>query len=130
MIRTFAPLAMHWSACVFCFCGSPCALTTRAETPAALNALMSDGWSNSSRRIFTTLPHPGPYVKGCMTIRRTSGSQVRLAAGEDVTRYLGLRRDGDPIQPGGVQAGVVRSADSGEGADGRRRARRPDGRLR
>src|SRR6266566_895980 len=50
MIRTFAPLAMHWSACVFCFCGSPCALTTRAETPAALNALMSDGWSNSSQR--------------------------------------------------------------------------------
>jgi hypothetical protein len=38
MIRTFAPSEMHWSACVFCFCGSPCALTTRAETPAALNA--------------------------------------------------------------------------------------------
>src|SRR3954451_16349836 len=50
MMRTFAPSAMHWSACVFCFCGSPCALTTRAETPAALNALISDGLSNCSHR--------------------------------------------------------------------------------
>ncbi len=38
MMITFAPSAMHWSACVFCFCGSPSALTTRADTPAALNA--------------------------------------------------------------------------------------------
>src|SRR6266542_519906 len=50
MIRTFAPSEMHWSACVFCFCGSPCAFTTRAGTPAALNALMSDGLSNCSHR--------------------------------------------------------------------------------
>src|SRR5215208_7309585 len=50
MIRTLAPSAMHWSACVFCFCGSPCALTTRAATPAALNAFCSAGRSNCSQR--------------------------------------------------------------------------------
>ena len=31
---------------------------------------------------------------------------------EDFTRDLGVREHGDPIQPGGVQAGVVRSADA------------------
>src|SRR3954454_920244 len=50
MIRTFAPSAMHWSACVFCFCGSPCAFTTRAPTPAALNAFCRAGRSNCSQR--------------------------------------------------------------------------------
>src|SRR6478735_4567018 len=50
MIRTLAPSAMHWSACVFCFCGSPCALTTRAEMPAALKDLISAGLSNCSHR--------------------------------------------------------------------------------
>src|SRR3954447_4736339 len=50
MIRTFAPSEMHWSACDFCFCGSPCAFTTRAATPAALNAFCSAGRSNCSQR--------------------------------------------------------------------------------
>src|SRR5215211_5490131 len=50
MIRTLAPSATHWSACVFCFCGSPCAFTTRAATPAALNAFCSAGRSNCSQR--------------------------------------------------------------------------------
>src|SRR5215212_10364261 len=50
MIRTFAPSEMHWSAWVFCFCGSPCAFTTRAATPAALNAFCSAGRSNCSQR--------------------------------------------------------------------------------
>src|SRR3954467_3889831 len=50
MIRTLAPSEMHWSACVFCFCGSPCALTTRAEMWAALNDLISAGLSNCSHR--------------------------------------------------------------------------------
>src|SRR3954464_1411850 len=64
MIRTFAPSAMHWSACVFCFCGSPCALTTRAETPAALKALISAGLSNCSQRteVFVSGIRPQTWI--------------------------------------------------------------------
>src|SRR5581483_3149673 len=50
MMSTFAPSEMHWSACVFCFWGSPWAFTTRAEMPAALNALIRYGLSNCSQR--------------------------------------------------------------------------------
>src|SRR5690242_5997257 len=50
MIRTFAPSEMHWSACVFCFWGSPWALTTRAATPAFLKAFCRYGLSNCSQR--------------------------------------------------------------------------------
>src|SRR4051794_27809754 len=50
MISTFAPSETHWSACVFCFCGSPCAFTTLAATWAALKAFSRYGLSNCSQR--------------------------------------------------------------------------------
>src|SRR5581483_9701453 len=49
---------------------------------------------------------------------------------EDKPRNLGLRRHGDPLQPGWLQAGAGRSGDRRQGANGGRRARRPDRRLR
>src|SRR4051812_15894064 len=64
MIRTLAPSEMHWSACVFCFCGSPCALTTRAEMWAVLNALISAGLSNCSHRtdVFVSGMRPHTWI--------------------------------------------------------------------
>src|SRR3954468_14413506 len=49
-IRTLAPLPRHWSACVFCFCGSLSALVMLYDTFAALNAEMSAGLSKCSQR--------------------------------------------------------------------------------
>ena len=49
MIRTFAPSAMHWSACDFCFCGSPWALTTLAADVGGLERL-------DQRRLVELLP--------------------------------------------------------------------------
>src|SRR4051812_29044092 len=63
MIRTFAPSAMHWSACVFCFCGSPWALTTRAETPAALKAFSRYGRSNCSQRTEVLVSGIRPHAR-------------------------------------------------------------------
>src|SRR4051794_12845661 len=62
MMRTFAPSAMHWSAWVFCFCGSPCALTTRAEMCADLNALISAGLSNCSHRTDVFVSGMSPHT--------------------------------------------------------------------
>src|SRR5580765_4987588 len=63
MIRTFAPSAMHWSACDFCFCGSPWALTTRAETPAALKAFSRYGRSNCSQRTEVLVSGIRPHAR-------------------------------------------------------------------
>src|SRR3954453_15107711 len=62
MIRTLAPSEMHWSACDFCFCGSPCAFTTRAATPAALNAFCSAGRSNCSQRTDVLVSGINPQI--------------------------------------------------------------------
>src|SRR5881392_2602083 len=48
---TFAPLARHCCACDFCFCASPSAFRTCAETPAFLNAAFRYGASNSVYRV-------------------------------------------------------------------------------
>src|SRR2546423_12726277 len=63
MIRTLAPSEMHWSACVFCFCGSPWALTTLAETPAALKALIRYGLSNCSQRTEVFVSGISPHAR-------------------------------------------------------------------
>src|SRR5439155_14131782 len=67
MIRTFAPSATHWSACDFCFCGSPCALTTLAATPAALKDLSRYGLSNCSQRtdVFVSGINPQARMPAC-----------------------------------------------------------------
>jgi hypothetical protein len=49
-MTTFAPLARHWSAWVFCFCGSPLAFVITYETPAFLNAATKPGRSCVSQR--------------------------------------------------------------------------------
>ena len=49
-MTTLAPLARHWSACVFCFWALPSALVITYETPAFLNAATSAGRSCVSQR--------------------------------------------------------------------------------
>src|SRR5215210_8825599 len=49
-ITTFAPFARHWSACVFCFCGSPLAFVITYETAAFLKAATKPGRSCVSHR--------------------------------------------------------------------------------
>ena len=49
-MTTLAPLARHWSACVFCFCALPSAFVITYETPALVNAATSAGRSWVSQR--------------------------------------------------------------------------------
>ena len=49
-MTTLAPLARHWSACVFCFWGSPLALVITYETFAFVNAATKPGRSCVSQR--------------------------------------------------------------------------------
>ena len=49
-MTTLAPLARHWSACVFCFWALPSALVITYETPALVNAFTNPGRSWVSQR--------------------------------------------------------------------------------
>src|SRR4051812_40558322 len=54
---------MHWSACDFCFWASPCAFTTRAATPAALNAFSRYGLSNCPHLTEVLVSGTGPRAR-------------------------------------------------------------------